>query len=74
MRTQEEIQHRLDSLQEELANLKEWQDSAYKKYLKDKEFWGKEQADDGEYRHASDCYQEVKQSVDILKWVLCDEN
>lgn len=65
MKTQEEIKSRLDALQEELANLIDWQNAAYKKYLKDVDFWGKEQADDGEWRHASDCLNEVKKSIDI---------
>lgn len=69
MKTKEEIESRLESCNDEAANLKEWYEKACENYKKDRSFWGKD-ADDGEMRYASDELSKVTSEIKILKWVL----
>lgn len=69
MKTQEQIEGLLEGYLIELDSLKDWCDKAAENYKRNREMWGRE-ADDGEWRHANDEYNEVNQKVKILKWVL----
>lgn len=68
MKTQEEIQHRLEEAELELENVKNWATSAYKKYSEDKKLWG--EADYGEVDAAHDMLSKLTTKVNTLKWVL----
>jgi hypothetical protein len=69
MRSQEEIEEKLESFLKEKSHCEEWVSTARKKFGKEKEFWGKD-ADDGELRYATDCLSDVQTSINALLWVL----
>ena len=69
MKTQEQIEVLLEGYLIELDFLKDWCDSVVKNYKRDREMWGKE-ADDGEWRHVNDEYNNINQKVKMLKWIL----
>lgn len=68
MKNQEEIQNKLEELELELEGVKEWSNSAYKRYQEDKRIWG--QADYGEVEAAHSELGKLSSQVNILKWVL----
>jgi hypothetical protein len=72
MKTQEEIQQRLEDALIEYEQLTEWHDKAYAKYQDDRKWWGKD-ADRGEMDHVSDLQSGLYSEIKLLKWVL-DEN
>ena len=65
MRSIEEIQHRLEETELELENVKDWATKVYTKYRK---LWGK--ADYGEVDAAHKMFSKLTTEVNILKWVL----
>lgn len=71
MKNQEEIQNKLEELELELEGVKEWANSAYKRYQEDKRIWG--QADYGEVDAAHSELGKLTSQVNILKWVLVKE-
>lgn len=72
MKNQEEIQHKLEELELELENVKEWANSAYNRYREDKKNWG--EADYGEVEAAHSELGKLTSQVNILKWVLTSES
>jgi hypothetical protein len=69
MKTQEEIQQRLDDALLQSEDLKEWHDKAYQKYQDDRKWWGKD-ADRGEMDYVSDLQSGLYSEIKLLKWVL----
>lgn len=70
MKTQEEIQLKLDDYIAEYESIKDWHEQASKKYQSDKEFWGKDQADTGEMDDASSELSKCGSKIRLLKWIL----
>jgi len=68
MKSQEEIEHRLEELELELEGVKDWAKSACERYREDKKLWG--QADYGEVDAAHSELKKLTSQVNILKWVL----
>ena len=69
MKTQEQIEAHLADLEIELDSLKDWMEAAQKQYNEDRKHWGKE-ADDGEVRYVTDCYNNISKQIKTIKWIL----
>lgn len=73
MRDVTEILNRLDDLEQEIDYAAKWVDAASRKYQKEISFWGKKEADDGEYRTAVDAHSTLLKERNVLLWVLNKE-
>jgi hypothetical protein len=68
MKLREEIEHKLEQLELQLEDAKDWSKSAYERYREDKKIWG--EADYGEVDAAHSELGKLVSQVNILKWVL----
>ncbi len=73
MKTVGEIRAKLVDLVAEYDHIKEWYNKASEKYQKDKDYWGRDQADRAEMDYASDELSKCGHKIHILKWVLDEE-
>ena len=70
VRSVSELEMRLEELQLEFDECKNWYDNAYKKYEEDRKYWGKGEADPNEYLEASRELELIKVQIKTIKWCL----
>jgi len=70
MKSKEEIESKLNEIKIEREYAREWYEKASLKYQKDRDYWGKDQADRGEMDAASDALANCNDQIKLLSWVL----
>lgn len=65
-----EIELRLKNTKLQLEDCEKWFDEAYGKYKAEVKYWGRDQADSGEYIAAGTEVELLKAKVSELEWVL----
>lgn len=69
MKTHQEIEQRLQEVEQESASHLDWLNKARERYYKDRNSWGSD-VDDGEVRIATEAYRESIVEILALQWVL----
>lgn len=70
LRSADEIESRLKKLKLDQAYCEKWFDEAYGKYKAEVKYWGRDQADSGEYIAAEIEVELLKAKINELEWVL----
>lgn len=65
-----EIELKLKNMKLQLEDCEKWFDEAYGKYKAEVKYWGRDQADSGEYITAGKEVELLKARVNELEWVL----
>lgn len=69
MRTEKEIQEKIQNLRRDLYLLEDWVEKAQSKYEDDRKIWGKT-VDSEELNQAKSCRAEVVNQINLLRWIV----
>ena len=69
MKAEEQIKARLIDSRMQMAELIQWHEKAYQKYLQDRKIWGRD-AERGEMEHVSDLMTALNHEIKAIEWVL----
>lgn len=70
MRSEVQIKERINQLESELQDAKEWLKNATDKYYEERKTFGKDQADRGEVETAGDHCRQLQAMINTLIWAL----